>query len=172
MFLWFPPHPTHSAAFSGSMINKAVTLFIWISQSPKSPHPSCPVFWPFTLSPLCLAFLSHIISVSSPHWYALKRRWNQFPMRLSGSLTDTLPLPNFISSAPPCPQIFHLFPLIHPPPNTHRWLNAHLPCSHNLSVNLRCAQTHTHMHSHTPTHNWSLYALHGTHTHTVTAMKD
>lgn len=102
------PRLSHAPHFLVRAINKAVTQFICISVTQTSPVPHILTFYPF---PFCLASLSHIILVSVLHQCALKRRCNQFPMRLSGSLTGRLP--NFIPSTPACPQIFHPFPL-HP----------------------------------------------------------
>lgn len=133
------PCLSHPPPFLGSVINKAVTLFICISQLLKSPPvPHILTFYPF---PFCLASLSHIISVSSLHRCALKRRCNQFPMRLSGSLTDRLP--NFISSTSPCPQIFHSFPL-HPSTFQHPQMTQCPPALQPSSISQSKSHTHTH----------------------------
>lgn len=151
--LWHPP------PFLGRMINKAVTLFICISQLLKSPP--VPHVLTFYLFPFCLASLSHIISVSSLHRCALKRRCNQFPMRLSGSLTDRLP--NFISSSTPCPQIFHRFPL-HPSTYQHPQMTQCPPALQPSSISQ--SESHTH------TRTMDLCVCSFGYTRTVTAVKD
>lgn len=75
-------------------------------------------------------------------------------MRPSGSLIDSLPPPDSVSSNPSSPpkKCFHQFPLpsTHPRPRTLGWLNALLPCGCRLSVNL----------SHRGSHKEAIHEIH------------
>lgn len=82
----------------------------------------------------CLTILSHITpphtftGSTSPHgWLAA---WVAFCLDQTSSLHSG-------------PGFFTRFPPTHSPPNISRWLNAHLPRSHNLSVNVNHTHTHT-----------------------------
>lgn len=67
-----------------------------------------------------------------------------FPWGMSGSLTDSLPLPNFVSSSPPSSEIFHRFPL-QPCTSQHPQMTQCPPALQPSSI----SQSESHRHTHT-----------------------